>query len=98
MDDAGVEALRDAIRHMHGCESRWVESIPVRETHAGHLVWSGEVQLFALVGHPKATECFAWSHATEGVKRRFHAVLALPPVDSASMAVKTSILAEVALN
>jgi hypothetical protein len=26
VDPAGIPALQDAIRHMHGCESRWVES------------------------------------------------------------------------
>ncbi len=93
MDDAGVEALRDAIRHMHGCDSRWLESIPVHETHEGRTAWQGEVQRFALVGHPKATECFAWSHTTEGTRRRFHAVLRLPPVDTAAKAVQTSALA-----
>ena len=34
----------------------------------------GEVQVFA-VEHPKATRAYAWSHASEGGKRRFHAVL-----------------------
>ena len=28
MDPAGLPALLDAIRHMHGCEARWVESVP----------------------------------------------------------------------
>ena len=95
MDPAGIPALLDAIRHMHGCEARWVESVPVHETHEGQTVWEGEVQVFDLVGHPKATRAYAWSHATEGDRRRFHAVLGLPPVDGPVMAVKASVLAEV---
>ena len=94
MDPAGLPALLDAIRHMHGCEARWVESVPVHETHDGKTVWDGEVQVFDLVGHPKAARAYAWSHATEGTRRRFHAVLGIPPVDSAAMAVRTSVLAE----
>jgi hypothetical protein len=94
MDPAGLPALIEAIRHMHGATATWLESIPVREEHGGRVVWDGEVQRFALKGHPKAAECFAWSHATEGTKRRFHAVLRLPPVDSAAKAVQTAILAE----
>lgn len=94
MDPAGLPALVEAIRHMHGCEARWVESVPVHETHQGKTVWDGEVQVFDLVGHPKAQRAYAWSHATEGTKRRFHAVLGLPPVNDAAMAVRTSILAE----
>jgi hypothetical protein len=94
MDDAGLPALIEAIRHMHSAEAQWIESIPVREEHEGHVVWDGEVQRFALTGHPKAKECFAWSHATEGTRRRFHAVLRLPPVDSATMAMRTAALSE----
>ncbi len=95
MDDAGVEALRNAIRHLHGCEATWVESIPVCEEYEGRIVWDGEVQRFALTGHPKAMEAYAWSHVTVGTRRAFHAVLRLPPVDTASKAVQTAILAEV---
>jgi hypothetical protein len=32
MDPAGLPA----IRHMHGCEARWVESVPVHELHEGN--------------------------------------------------------------
>lgn len=62
--------------------------------HDGQVVWDGEVQVFELIGHPTAKRAYAWSHATTGTKRRFVAVLGLPPVDSAVMAVRTSILAE----
>jgi len=79
VDPAALRALVEAIRHMHGCEARWVESVSVHETLPdGRTVWDGEVQVFDLVGHPKATRAYAWSHATEGTKRRFHAVLGLP--------------------
>ena len=95
MDDAGLPALIDAIRYLHGCDSEWIESIPVREEHEGRVIWDGEVQRFALMGHPKASEAFAWSHVTTGTRRAFHVVLRLAPVDSASKAVQTAILAEV---
>jgi hypothetical protein len=94
VDDAGISALEDAIRHMHGCEARWIESVPVHETHGGKTVWDGEVQVFDLTGHPKATRAYAWSHETDGGRRRFHAVLGLPPVDGPVMAVRTAVLAE----
>ena len=95
MDPAGLPAIVDAIRHMHGCEARWVESVPVHErTDKGATVWAGEVQVFDLVGHPKARRAYAWSHETDNGRRRFHAVLGLPPVDGPVMAVKTAVLAE----
>ena len=94
MDPAGLPALLDAIRHLHGCDGRWVESVPVHETHEGKTVWDGEVQVFDLVGHPKAKRAYAWSHATEGTRRRFHVVLGLPPVNGPAEAVRTAALAE----
>lgn len=92
MDDAGLPAVIEAIKHLHGCTATWVESAPVRETFSNQIVWDGEVQVFDLIGHPKAKRCFAWSCATTGERRRFFAVLALPPVVSAADAVRASIV------
>ena len=95
MDPAGLPALQDAIRHLHSCEGRWVESVSVHEkTPTGATVWEGEVQVFELLGHPRAKRGYAWSHDTEGGRRRFHVVLGLPPVDGPVMAVRTAVLAE----
>ena len=94
MDPAGLPALVDAIKHMHGCAATFVESVPVRETFNGATVWEGEVQVFELRGHPTAKRAYAWSHATEGAKRRFYAVLHAPPVDSPVAAVRASIVAD----
>ena len=93
MDPAGLPALLDAIRHLHGCEAVHVESIHVRETFEGRPVWEGEVQVFDLLEHPTASRCYAWSHATEGAKRRFYVVLHAPPVDSPEAAVRAAIVA-----
>jgi len=95
MDDAGLPALVEAIRHLHGCEGTWVESVPVVETFHGTIVWSGEVQVFTLVGHPSAAMAYAWSEATTGTKRRFFAVLHVPPIDSAQRAIQGSIVADI---
>lgn len=95
MDHAGIPALQDAIRHMHGVESRWLESVDVDEQFEGAQVWKGEVQVFELVGHPRAKRCYAWSEASQGNRRRFFAALELPPVDSAVAAVRVSIVADV---
>jgi hypothetical protein len=91
MDAAGLPALIEAIRHLHGLEATWVESVPVVETHEGETVWAGEVQVFA-VEHPKASRVYAWSHETDSGKRRFHAVLGAGPVSGPKQAVKASIL------
>lgn len=94
-DPAGTEALRDAIRHMHGVESTWVESVAVTERFHGETAWSGHVSVFDLVGHPTARRCYAWSHEVPGTtRRRFVAVLAVGPVNSPEMAVKAAIVQE----
>lgn len=93
MDPAGTPAFQDAIRHLHSCESTWVESVPVVETFQGKTVWDGEVQVFDLVGHPKTKRAYAWSYPTEGAKRRFVAVLGVGPVVDAATAVRASIAA-----
>jgi hypothetical protein len=94
VDHASIPALQDAIRHMHGVESRWIESVEVDETFEGAQVWKGEVQVFELVGHPAAKLCYAWSEASTGNKRRFFAALRVPPVDGAVAAVRASIVAD----
>ena len=78
---------------MHGCDSKWIESVPVTETFQGATVWNGEVQVFELVGHKAAARAYAWSHATEGARRKFYAVLHAGPVTSPLMAVRASIAA-----
>ena len=46
MDPAGLPALVDAIKHLHGLDAKWLESVPVHEQHEGRAVWQGEVQVF----------------------------------------------------
>ena len=94
MDSAGLPALIGAIRHAHGCEASYVESVAVRETFQGKTVWDGEVQVFSLTGHPVASKCYAWSHSTTGKKRRFYAVLHIPPVDGPLAAVRAAVVAD----
>ena len=94
MDPAGLPALLDAIKHLHGLDATWIESVPVHETHDGKTVWEGEVQVFE-VKHPKTSRVYAWSHATEGTKRRFHVVLGVAPVTGAQEAVRVAIVGEV---
>ena len=91
MDLAGLDALVDAIRHMHGREPTWVESVPDTETFNGETVWNGGVQV-SDVNHPKTGRAYAWSYETDG-GRRFVAVLRLGPVTDAITAVRASIAA-----
>jgi hypothetical protein len=94
MDAAGLPALLDAIKHLHGLDATWLESVPVHETHEGATVWQGDVQVFA-IKHPKESRCYAWSHESgPGGRRKFHAVLGMPPVTDAVAAVRVAVVAE----
>ena len=87
MDTAGVDALREAIERVHGCDSRWVESSSVQEAY-----WKGEVQIFQLIGHGTAERCYAWTQRVSG-ENRVHAVLHGATVDTAAKAVRATIAA-----
>jgi hypothetical protein len=93
MPEVPIAALRDAIRDLQGCDSTFVESVPVVERFQGRTVWEGAVVVFDLIGHPKATRAHAWSADVPGTtRRRFVAVLRLPPVDSPRTAVRISMV------
>src|SRR5262245_18180666 len=89
-----IDALRDAIHKMHGCESEHVESVPVTERFQGQTVWEGAVEVFVIRGHPKAQRCYAWSHGQDNGRERYVTVLELPPVDSAERAVQAAIASQ----
>lgn len=92
-----IAQLQDAIRNLHGCESRYVETVPVIETFRGETVWQGDVEVFHLRAHPKATTAYAWAHASgkNDQGKRYVAVLELPPVTSAQTAVQAAVMQEI---
>jgi hypothetical protein len=47
-----IEELQEAIRAIHGCESRHVATSHVTEVFEGELAWTGEVETFESTGHP----------------------------------------------
>jgi len=91
-----IDELRDVIRRLHGVEANHIESVPVKETFQGKTVWEGIVEVFELVGHPKATRVYAWSHDTDNPKkqRRHVTVLHVAPVVSPEDAVRAHIIQE----
>jgi hypothetical protein len=94
MPNSYIDELRDVIKRLHGVESRHLESVPIKETFQGRTVWEGIVEVFELVGHPKASKVYAWVHDTDDPKRprRHVTVLHVAPVDSAIAAVRASIV------
>ncbi len=88
-----IEDLRQAVEHLHSCEATHIEDVAVIEKIGSETVWKGIVHVFKIKGHPQATKCYAWSSPIEGsTKRRYYAVLHIPPVDSPEKAVRASIV------
>jgi len=91
-----IDDLRDAIRRLHGVDATHLESVSVKETFQGKTVWEGIVEVFELVGYPKAPRVYAWSHDTDDPKlpRRHVTVLHIHPVTSPILAVRAAIVQE----
>ena len=90
MQPEKIKSLQDAIKAMHGCDSRYVESVPVVERCENKIAWHGTVEVFDLIAHPKAKRAYAWSYR-DGDENKTIAVLEIPPVDSPQTAVKVAI-------
>jgi len=88
-----LKELKQAVERLHECTASHIEDVAVVEKFGEKTVWSGVVAVFRLKGHPQATKCYAWSSPIEGsTKRRYYAVLHIPPIDSPEKAVRASIV------
>jgi hypothetical protein len=85
-----IEELQDVIRKLHGAEPTHRESVPVKETFKGQTVWEGVVEVFDLVGHPRAAIAYAWKNSAD----HHVTVLHLGPIKSAADAVRAAIVQE----
>ena len=90
-----VEELQRVVEEMHNCTAAHIGTEVVSETFGDRPVWDGIVHIFEIAGHPEATWCYAWSSPVESSsKRRFYAVLHIPPVMSPVEAVRAAIVQE----
>src|SRR5882757_128722 len=91
-----IKELQRAIRDLHGAKASHVETVPVKEVHQGQTVWEGDVEVFDLEDHPQAPRAYAWSHHIDDTseRKRYVAVLHIPPVTSPETAVKAAIVQE----
>jgi hypothetical protein len=95
MAQVQVGELKQAVEAQHGCTATLTQSVPVKETFGGKTVWEGIVHVFTINGHPQANQAYARSSPIEGSdKRRFFAVLHVPPITSPVEAVRAAIVAE----
>jgi hypothetical protein len=82
------DRLKLTIEHLHNCSAHYQRTVPVNEVFEGKTLWRGDVEVFGLVGHPKAKRCYGWTY---GEPEEFITILELPPVDSAESAVKVGV-------
>ncbi len=60
----------------------------------GRVVWDGIVEVFDLIGHPSASQCYAWAPEQHGGGKRVVVILHEPAIDSPEQAVRASIIAK----
>ena len=87
--------LKNTIRRLHKCEASHTRTEAVREVVNGQVMWEGNVEVFAIVGHDRALRCYAWGHMHETGQWEVTTVLAIPPVISAQSAVLAAFVARV---
>ena len=101
LDDAGasqsVKGLQIAVQELHKCGAVYRQTVPVHELFRGKTVWQGDVEVFDLADHPKASRVYAWSHETDDPSnpRRHVTVLHIPPATTPLRAVQVSIANDV---
>jgi hypothetical protein len=89
-----MDDLIKAISNLHNCKATYTESVDVKEVFEGKTAWDGTIHVFE-VDHPNSDTCYAWSSSIEGSsKRKYYAVLKIPPVDSPVAAVRASIVSD----
>lgn len=94
IDPGYLAALQKAFLDLHKCHAHWSETVPVRETFNGQVVWEGDVEVFVLPDHPSAVKGYAWAY-DKGSGSEIVTVLRLPPVFSPQTAVQASIVGKV---
>lgn len=91
-----IGELQAVFVKLHNCDAEYVETVPVTEEWQGETIWQGDVEVFDIRGHPKATRGYGWGYVTndEG-GRRYFTVLEIPPVSSPQTAVQAAIRSEI---
>ena len=92
MSPPSLVAIQSAIQKMSGRESAHLQTVPVKETYAGRLIWEGNVEVFSLLGEGASRRCYVWADGTDGNK--ITVVLEVPPVVSPVTAVRSKIVKE----
>lgn len=98
MDHNYITRLQNAIRRLHRCESKYVESVSVSGSFLffpdSKTLEKSEVAVFELPGNSQAKRAYAWSYRA-GNNIRCVVVLEIPPVTSPETALEAAIAAQI---
>ena len=86
-----ITNLSDAIASMHNCRCTHFGSEKVTEAHDGKEIWSGDVEIFHIEGHPEANVAYGWAWKDDDEEIRYITILQAPPVESPIDAVRAAI-------
>lgn len=91
--DIETTRLQQAVERTYGCTAIPGKAMPVRKLVAGKTEWEGLVQVFELLGHPKAIRAYAWFSSEEENPgaRAIETVLHTPQTSSARKAVHAAV-------
>lgn len=89
-----LDELHAAVVRTHRCQASHTRTETVTHAVNGQVLWSGKVEVFALLGHDDALRCYAWGGPDAAGRWDITTVLAIPPVVSAESAVIAAFLAE----
>lgn len=90
-----IPELRATVRRVHHCEASHTRTEGVRQVIDGKVLWEGNVEVFALLGHDHALRCYAWGNLDGHGRWEVTTVLAIPPVVSAETAVLAALAAKI---
>ena len=92
-----IPVLQEAVERLHKCQAVHSKTVAVHESFQGQTIWEGEVEVFTVKGHARATRCFAWVLKKNGSPPCCVALLDTWPVTSPGAAVKTAIAMDLVL-
>lgn len=79
MPPENVQSLEEAIKAMHKCNAMHVRSESVHDVFQEETAWQGTVEVFYLIGHPKAQFAYAWQYEDDDKKTKTVTVFEIPP-------------------
>ena len=83
--------LSEAIARMHDCSVTHSETVRVIERVGDEFAFNGDVEIFDLSGHPKASKAFGWAWKDEAGEIQYIGILNVPPIESPREAVQAAI-------